>query len=66
MIAHGAGMVEYLKRAFLYRWNLLLFFGGAAAAALSSLAGRIVAAFVGRGSRLSGRPGVPAQVSRCD
>ena len=35
MMAHGAGMVEYLKRAFLYRWNLLLFFGGAAAAALS-------------------------------
>ena len=35
MIAHGAGMVEYLKRAFLYRWNLLLFLGGAAAAALS-------------------------------
>jgi hypothetical protein len=35
MMAHGAGMVEYLKRAFLYRWNLLLFFGGAAAAALT-------------------------------
>ena len=35
MMAHGAGMVEYLKRAFLYRWNLLLFFGGAAASALS-------------------------------
>jgi hypothetical protein len=28
-------MVEYVKRAFLYRWNLLLFFGGAAASALS-------------------------------
>ena len=25
--------LEYLKRAFLYRWNLLLFLGGAAAAA---------------------------------
>jgi hypothetical protein len=35
MMARGAGMVEYLKRAFLYRWNLLLFLGGAAAAALS-------------------------------
>jgi hypothetical protein len=35
MIARGAGMVEYLKRAFLYRWNLLLFIGGAAASALS-------------------------------
>src|SRR5271169_6426199 len=31
----GAGIAEYLKRAFLYRWNLLLFIGGAAAAALS-------------------------------
>jgi hypothetical protein len=28
-------MAEYVKRAFLYRWNLLLFVGGAAAAALS-------------------------------
>jgi hypothetical protein len=35
MMAHGAGILEYLKRAFLYRWNLLLFLGGAAAAALS-------------------------------
>jgi hypothetical protein len=35
MMAHGAGMVEYMKRAFLYHWNLLLFFGGAAASALS-------------------------------
>jgi hypothetical protein len=35
MIAHDAGMVEYLKRAFLYRWNLLLLIGGAAAVALS-------------------------------
>ncbi len=31
----GAGLPEYLKRAFLYRWNLLLFLGGCAAAALS-------------------------------
>jgi hypothetical protein len=35
MMARPAGMVEYLKRAFLYRWNLLLFLGGAAAVALS-------------------------------
>lgn len=31
----GAGIKEYLKRAFLYRWNLLAFAGGLAAAALS-------------------------------
>jgi hypothetical protein len=31
----GAGIAEYLKRAFLYRWNLLLFFGGATASVLT-------------------------------
>jgi hypothetical protein len=31
----GAGIIEYLKAAFLYRWNLLLFLGGVGAAALS-------------------------------
>lgn len=31
----GAGLAQYLKRAFLYRWNLLLFIGAFAAAALS-------------------------------
>ena len=31
----GAGVTDYLKHAFLYHWNLLLFFGGAALAALS-------------------------------
>jgi hypothetical protein len=35
MKAAGAGIAAYLKHAFLYRWNLLLFFGGSAAAALS-------------------------------
>ena len=28
----GAGMTDYLKEAFLFRWNLLFFLGGAAAA----------------------------------
>jgi len=31
----GAGIADYLKHAFLYRWNMLLFVGGAVAAALS-------------------------------
>lgn len=31
----SAGIAEYVKRAFLYRWNLLLFIGAAAAAAIS-------------------------------
>jgi hypothetical protein len=35
MKASGAGIAEYLRRAFLYRWNLLLFLGGSLAAALS-------------------------------
>ena len=35
---HGAGMPDYLKEAFLFRWNLLFLLGGAAAAALTPLA----------------------------
>jgi hypothetical protein len=35
MKASGAGIAAYLKHAFLYRWNLLLFIGGTAAASLS-------------------------------
>ncbi|HET7696252.1 MAG TPA: hypothetical protein VFK57_11130 [Vicinamibacterales bacterium] len=31
----GAGLKDYLLEAFLFRWNLLLFFGGTAAAALT-------------------------------
>jgi hypothetical protein len=34
----GAGMPDYLKEAFLFRWNLLFFLGSAAAAALTPLA----------------------------
>jgi hypothetical protein len=35
----GAGMSDYLKEAFLFRWNLLFLLGGTAAAALTPLAG---------------------------
>ena len=34
-IPGGAGMGDYLKEAFLFRWNVLLFFGGTVAAALT-------------------------------
>ncbi len=34
----GAGMSDYLKEAFLFRWNLLFLLGGATAAALTPLA----------------------------
>src|SRR5436190_7708695 len=34
----GAGTSDYLKEAFLFRWNLLFFVGGTAAAALTPLA----------------------------
>jgi len=34
----GAGIPDYLKEAFLFRWNLLFFLGGVAAAALTPLA----------------------------
>ena len=33
-----AGMSDYLREAFFFRWNLLLFLGGTAAAALTPLA----------------------------
>jgi hypothetical protein len=35
MTKPAAGMGDYLREAFLFRWNLLLFVGGAAAAALT-------------------------------
>ena len=62
----GAGIVEYLKRAFLYRWNLLFFLGGAAAAVFQSLARRDVPAAAGGGNCVSGNAGFAAQISRCD
>src|SRR5205085_10383852 len=34
----AAGMGDYLKEAFLFRWNLLFLLGGAAAAALTPVA----------------------------
>ncbi|MEP6914726.1 MAG: hypothetical protein ABJC89_03740 [Acidobacteriota bacterium] len=34
----GAGMQDYLKEAFLFRWNLLLFLGGTAAAVMAPFA----------------------------
>jgi hypothetical protein len=34
----GAGMPDYLREAFLFRWNLLFFLGGAAAAAMAPFA----------------------------
>ena len=37
--ASGAGMPDYLKEAFLFRWNLLFVLGGVAAAALTPIAG---------------------------
>ena len=33
----GAGLLHYLKEAFLFRWNLLFFLGGVTAAAISPL-----------------------------
>ena len=37
-LPQGAGTAAYLKEAFMFRWNLLFFLGGAAAAALTPLA----------------------------
>jgi hypothetical protein len=41
-VPRGAGMPDYLKEAFLFRWNLLFFLGGTAAAALTPLAGVVL------------------------
>lgn len=35
----GAGLQDYLKEAFLFRWNLLFFLGGLAGAALAPMSG---------------------------
>src|SRR5919202_313762 len=37
-VTQPAGLPDYLKEAFLFRWNLLFFLGGTAAAALTPLA----------------------------
>jgi hypothetical protein len=42
MAPHGAGMKDYLKEAFLFRWNLLFFAGGVAAAALTPFAAALL------------------------
>jgi hypothetical protein len=38
-VPSGAGLQDYLKEAFLFRWNLLFFLGGVAGAALTPVAG---------------------------
>ncbi len=37
-----AGMTEYLKEAFLFRWNLLFFLGGAAAAVIAPMSAALL------------------------
>ena len=37
--AHEAGLKDYLKEAFVFRWNMLFFLGGVAGAAIAPLAG---------------------------
>jgi hypothetical protein len=68
----SAGIAEYLKRAFLYRWNLLLFIGAAAAGALSPWPDAVIplvlaaeAAFLGGlVSRPQFRDAIDAQVHK--
>src|SRR5947208_4776722 len=56
----GAGMSDYLKEAFLFRWNLLFLLGGTAAAALTPLAG-VLLPLVGAGelTYLAGLVSIP-------
>jgi len=55
-----AGMGDYLREAFLFRWNLLFFLGGTAAAALTPLAG-VLLPFVAAGeiAYLTGLVSIP-------
>src|SRR4030081_1457252 len=59
----GAGMSDYLKEAFLFRWNLLFLLGGATAAALTPLA-PVLLPLVAAGERTSPRGLVSFQGSR--
>ena len=56
----GAGMADYLKEAFLFRWNVLFFFGSAAAAALTPIPDLLLP-LVGAGELvyLAGRISIP-------
>src|SRR4051812_16412123 len=56
----GATMGDYLKEAFLFRWNLLLFLGGAAAASLTPISA-VLLPLVGAGelTYLAGLVSIP-------
>jgi hypothetical protein len=62
-----AGMPDYLKEAFLFRWNLLFLVGGAAAAALTPLAGVLLPLVaVGELTYLTGLVSIPRFRSAID
>ncbi len=56
----GAGMPDYLKEAFLFRWNVLFLLGGAAAAAMTPVAGVLLPLVaVGELTYLAGLVSIP-------
>ena len=57
---------DYLKEAFLFRWNLLFFLGGTAAAALTPLAGVLLPLVAAGEQELPRRPRVHSALSRGD
>jgi len=58
--ASGAGLVDYLKEAFLFRWNLLFFLGGLAGAAIAPLADvTLPLVFAGELAYLAGLTSIP-------
>ena len=73
-LRQGAGLGRYLKEAFLYRWNLLLFLGGSAAAILTPrpdvvfplVAAAEIAYLVGLVSRPRFRDAVDAQAYQAE
>ena len=60
-VPQGATTSEYLKEAFFFRWNLLLFLGGTAAAALTGPVAPVLLPLVGAGelASLAGLLSVP-------
>jgi hypothetical protein len=55
----GAGMKDYLREAFMFRWNLLFFLGGAAAAAITFPAALLPLLAAGELTYLTGLISVP-------
>ena len=60
----GAGMTDYLKEAFFFRWNLLFFLGGLAGAAMTPMSDVMMPLVAAGELTLPGRAHVDSALSR--